>query len=131
MALAGVFLYAGFVKAGASQEFAMALLPFTFVPPGWTVPLAVAVAGIEILAGVLLLMPRVFPLGAYLAAAMCLLFLAVLTWAVSNGIIVSCGCFGADDSPSLAKMLLAIGRDILLLVAAISIPILHRIGKNT
>jgi uncharacterized membrane protein YphA (DoxX/SURF4 family) len=131
IALAAVFFYAGTVKAGASQEFAMALLPFTFVPPQWTMPLALALAWTEIVAAFLLLLPRIFPLGAALIGALCLLFIAVLSWALWNGIIVSCGCFGADDSPSAWKMLLAIGRDIVLLGAAAAIVFLARIGKNT
>jgi uncharacterized membrane protein YphA (DoxX/SURF4 family) len=131
IALAGLFFYAGVVKAGASQEFAIALLPFTFVPPEWTMPLALALSWMEILAAILLLLPRAFPLGAALVCALCLLFIGVLSWALWNGIIVSCGCFGADDSPSAWKMLLAIGRDILLLGAATTIFALPRIGKNT
>jgi uncharacterized membrane protein YphA (DoxX/SURF4 family) len=129
--LAAVFFYAGAVKASASQEFAMALLPFTFVPPQWTMPLALALAWTEILAAILLLLPRVFPLGAVLVGGLCLLFIGVLSWALWNGIIVSCGCFGADDSPSAWKMLLAIGRDIVLLGAAAGVLVLPRIGKNT
>lgn len=129
--LAAVFFYAGAVKASASQEFAMALLPFTFVPQHWTIPLALALAWTEILVAILLLLPRVFPLGAVVAGALCLLFISVLSWALWNGIIVSCGCFGADDSPSAWKMLLAIGRDIFLLGAAAGIVVLPRIGKNT
>jgi uncharacterized membrane protein YphA (DoxX/SURF4 family) len=131
IALAAVFFYAGAVKASASQEFAMALLPFTFVPTQWTMPLALALAWTEILAAILLVLPRVFPLGAALVGALCLLFIGVLSWALWNGIIVSCGCFGADDSPSAWKMLLAIGRDILLLGAAAGVLVLPRIGKNT
>ena len=131
LVLAGLFFYAGVVKAGASQEFAIALLPFTLVPPEWTMPLALSLAWIEILAAILLLLPRVFPLGAALVCALCVLFISVLSWPLWNGIVVSCGCFGADDSPSAWKMLLAIGRDILLLAAASAILVLPRIGKNT
>ena len=131
VALAGLFFYAGAVKAGASQEFAIALMPFTFVPPEWTMPLALALAWMEIIAAIFLLLPRAFPLGAALVCGLCVLFIGVLSWALWNGIIVSCGCFGADDSPSAWKMLLAIGRDILLLGAAAAILVLPRIGKNT
>jgi putative oxidoreductase len=131
VALAGLFLYAGAVKAGASQEFAIALMPFTFVPPDWTMPLALTLAWLEIIAAIFLLLPRVFPLGAALVGSLCVLFIGVLSWALSNGIIVNCSCFGSDDSPSAWKMLLAIGRDILLLGAATAILVLPRIGKNT
>lgn len=129
--LAAVFLYAGIVKASSSHEFALALLPFTFVPPEWTMPLSLALAFSELLAGVLLLMPGVFPIGAGLVFALSVLFISVLSWALANGIIVSCGCFGAEETPSEWKMLVAIGRDVLLLAAAAAVIFLTRIGKNT
>ena len=131
LVLAAVFFYAGAVKAGASQEFAMALLPFTFVPSNWTIPLALALAWMEILAAILLLIPCLFPLGAGLICSLCVLFIGVLSWALWNGIIVSCNCFGADDSPSAWKMLLAIGRDIVLLGASAGILVLRRMEKIT
>ncbi len=131
LGLASVFIYAGAVKATSSHEFAIALMPFTFVPEGWTMPLALALAATELFAGVLLLLRGVFPIGAGLICALCLLFISVLTWALANGIIVSCGCFGADEAPSAGKMLSAVGRDIALLAAALAIIFLPRIGKNT
>ncbi len=131
LGLASVFIYAGAVKATSSHEFAIALVPFTIVPEGWTMPLALALAATELLAGILLLLPGVFPIGAGLVCALCLVFISVLTWALANGIIVSCGCFGADEAPSAGKMLSAVGRDIILLAAAFAIIFLPRIGKNT
>ena len=131
LALAGVFLHAGAVKATSSHEFALALLPFTFVPQDWTMPLALTLAATELLAGVLLLLPRVFPAGAALVCALCVLFISVLTWALANGFIVSCGCFGTEEAPSAWKMLAAIGRDIAILIAAAAILLKARIGKNT
>jgi len=130
-ALAAVFIYAGAVKATSSHEFALALVPFTFVPADWTTFLALALASTELLAGVLLLLPGVFPLGAGLVCALCVLFISVLTWALLNGIIIDCGCFGTDETPSAWKMIAAIGRDIVLLTAAAAILFLPRIGKKT
>lgn len=118
LALAAVFLYAGIVKAGASEGFVLALLPFTFIPPAWAEPFAILLAWTEITAGLLLLLPRVHPAGAILTILLCLVFISALTWALGNGIIVDCGCFGQDDAPSAGKMLAAIARDIVLLTAA-------------
>ena len=131
LGLASVFIYAGAVKATSSHQFALALMPFTFVPEEWTIPLAVALAATELLAGILLLLPTVFPIGAGLVCALCLVFISVLTWALASGIIVSCACFGTEEAPSAWKMLSAVGRDIVLLTAALAIIFLPRIGKNT
>ena len=124
------FLYAGIIKASASQAFAIALLPFTFIDSMWTGPLAIGLAWMEILAGVLVLAPRIYEAGAAMIAGLCLVFIAVLSWALWNGYIVSCGCFGEDMAPSAAKMLLAIGRDILLFAGAVAIMVMPRLRKN-
>jgi uncharacterized membrane protein YphA (DoxX/SURF4 family) len=124
------FLYAGIIKASASQAFIVALLPFTFIDSMWTGPLAIGLAWMEILAGVLVLAPRIYEAGAAMIAGLCLVFIAVLSWALWNGYIVSCGCFGEDMAPSAAKMLLAIGRDILLFAGAVAIMVIPRLRKN-
>ena len=124
------FLYAGIIKASASQAFAIALLPFTFIDSMWTGPLAIGLAWMEILAGALVLAPRIYEAGAAMIAGLCLVFIAVLSWALWNGYIVSCGCFGEDMAPSSTKMLLAIGRDILIFAAAVAIVMIPRLRKN-
>ena len=87
-------------------------------------------AWIEILAGLLVLTPRIYEAGAAMIAGLCAVFIVVLSWALWNGYIVSCGCFGEDIAPSAGKMRLAIGRDILLLAAAVAIIALPRLRKN-
>lgn len=114
-----VFLYAGIVKASASESFALALVPFTIIPEGWTDAVAMTLAVTEIIAGLLILLPRVHRLGSLVILCLALLFSGVLSWALSNNIIVSCGCFGEDTAPSAAKMQLAIARDIGIAAAAL------------
>jgi uncharacterized membrane protein YphA (DoxX/SURF4 family) len=106
------FLFSGAIKAGASEEFALALVPFSILPESWTGTFAVALAWTEIAAGLLILLPRVHRIGSAIILVLALVFIGVLTWALSNGLIVSCGCFGGDETPSAAAMQLAILRDI-------------------
>ncbi len=48
------------------------------------------------------------------------LFCYVIGWAISNQIIVSCGCFGTEDTaPSAEKMALAMWRDVLLAAGSV------------
>ena len=116
--LGGIFLYAGTIKASASEEFALALVPFSILPESWTPTFAVLLAWTEIAAGLLVLLPRVHRLGSGLILLLALVFIGVLTWALSNGIIVSCGCFGGDETPSASAMQMAILRDIGIACAA-------------
>ncbi len=114
LVLAGIFLYAGIVKASASEQFAVALAPFTILPE-WSIGVfARTLPWIEVGAAILILLPRVHRIGSALILFLCLLFAGALTWALANGIIVSCGCFGGDEPPSAATMQLAILRDIAL-----------------
>jgi uncharacterized membrane protein YphA (DoxX/SURF4 family) len=118
-ALGGIFLYAGVIKAGASEEFALALAPFTILPDAWLQPFAIGLAGTEIVAGLLILLPRVHRIGSGLILLLSLVFIGVFTWALANDIIVSCGCFGGDAPPSASAMLWVIARDVAMAAAAL------------
>ena len=118
LVLAGIFLYAGLIKASGSAQFALALAPFTIVPPAWITPLAQLLPLAEILAAVLILIPATKRLGATLILLLCLTFLAALTWALANGIIVDCACFGPESTPSAGKMTIAVVRDVVLAMLA-------------
>jgi uncharacterized membrane protein YphA (DoxX/SURF4 family) len=116
--LGGIFLYAGIIKAGASEQFLLSLLPFTFVPEVVLRPVAVLLPWLEIAGGVLVLLPWSMRVGAGLLLGLLLGFILVLAWALKENIIVSCSCFGEDEAPSAWKMILAISRDVLLAGAA-------------
>ena len=112
--LAGVFLYSGLIKASSSAQFAAALAPFTAIPETWLRPLSVLLPLCEIAGGGLILVPQTKRLGACLLLGLCVVFVTALGWALANGIIVSCSCFGQEEQPSAAKMSLALVRDIIL-----------------
>jgi uncharacterized membrane protein YphA (DoxX/SURF4 family) len=116
--LGAIFLYAGAVKATASESFALALVPFSILPDAWIGTFAVVLAWTEIAAGILILLPKVHRLGSALILLLALTFIGVLTWALANDIIVSCGCFGQDETPSAAAMQMAILRDAGIAAAA-------------
>jgi len=117
--LGGIFLYAGLIKAGASEEFAVALAPFTILPGWGAAALARFLPWVEIAAGALILTPRAHRAGSLLILTLCLLFAAALLWALANGIVVSCGCFGGDAPPSATAMLAAALRDLALATLAL------------
>ena len=116
--LAGIFLYSGIVKASSSAQFAVALAPFTLIPETWFRPLSVLLPCAEIAGAALILVPRTKTIGACLLMGLCLVFASALGWALANGIIVNCSCFGQEERPSAAKMTLALMRDVFLAVLA-------------
>lgn len=118
--LAGIFLYSGLIKASSSGQFAIALAPFTFVPETWLRPLSIFLPLCEIAGGALILAPRTMRIGAGVIFGLCIVFATVLGWALANGIIVSCSCFGEDDEPSAVKMAIALVRDLILASMALA-----------
>jgi len=120
--LAGLFLYAGLVKAGASEQFAVTIAQFTILPPtfvGWA---AALLPFLEITAAVLLVLPATARYGTWLIATLLTIFILSIGWALSQGLIVDCGCFG-ESTPSHTKMLLALVRDVGLLILTVGLAV--------
>jgi uncharacterized membrane protein YphA (DoxX/SURF4 family) len=113
------FLWAGLIKAGASQEFAIGLMPFTFVPDAWVDPLAWTLPWVEVAGGILILLPWTKKVGAGILLLLCVIFIIALTWALKEDIIIACSCFGKEDEvPSAFKMQMVIVRDVIMAAAA-------------
>ena len=117
--LAAIFLYAGIVKASASAQFAVTLAAFTPIPQAMLSPLAILLPWLEITAALLILATPTKKIGAALIILLCLMFCAVIGWALSQNIIVACSCFGREETPSAYKMKLTIAYDIVLALAAL------------
>lgn len=126
IALGLLFLYAGWAKSMASDQFLFALIPFTFLPIEWLPWVAWGLPLVEMLAGVLLL-AGFRKAGGALVVLMCVVFISVLGWALMNDIIVACSCFGKDETPSAGKMWLAIGRDVGLVLVAVLVILERRV----
>ena len=123
--LAAIFLYAGAVKLGISERFAITIAQFFILPLAWPGPFAASLPWIEMLAGILLLIPRTARVGAFAAAVLLVAFIGALGWAWSQGFTVDCGCFGStEDEPATAtgnQIPYALARDVVLL--ALTLPV--------
>jgi len=115
-----IFLYAGWAKTMASDQFLLALVPFTFVSGELLPWIAFILPTIEIVGG-LLLLAGFRRIGGGIILLLCLLFIGVLSWALLNDIIVACSCFGHDETPSAGKMWLTVARDVVFGCAALAI----------
>jgi putative oxidoreductase len=118
IALGAAFVYAGAIKIQDPSEFAITVASFQILPNLLISPLALALPPFEIICGLLLIVGiwrRPAALGIALFVA---IFLIAIAAALVRGLTIDCGCFGTG-TPSRAKMWLDLGRDILLLVAAL------------
>jgi len=116
-----MFLYAGIVKAGASEGFFVTLLPFATIIPEWGLRVvAEGLPYVEIAAGILLLVPVASRIGAMLICVLCCVFIVTIFVALANGIVVACGCFGEeyDEVPSRGRMLMVVVRNLFIFYSA-------------
>jgi putative oxidoreductase len=113
--IAGLFLYAGVIKLGTSERFAITVAQFTLLPYEWINLFARTLPWVELATGILLLIPRTARLGAIAASALLLLFIGALAWAHSQGLVTDCGCFGEDAPATGSQIPMALARDLGLL----------------
>ena len=94
LALAAMFLFAAGAKLYTIRDFVANLT--NLVEEQWVWPVAVAVIAAEIVAALLLLLPRTARAGAALSAALLVGFAAYALYYVYalNGEPLECGCFG-------------------------------------
>ncbi len=127
LAVVGVFLYAGGLKAWDTQQFALDVQNYQLT--NWTASILVAVylPWVEIVAAIALLVRRLYA-GALLAIlGMTLVFLGAIGSAWARGLDISCGCFGKGVTKvSYPEM---IGRDLVLL-AAVAVLIVFELRRQ-
>jgi putative oxidoreductase len=98
--LAGIFLWAGASKAGASQSFAAEISRLQLVPFAWTEWLALSLPLVELLVGLWLLSPWRRQAAALAVMALASLFALSAGQALWRGLDLNCACFGPGiDSP--------------------------------
>ena len=117
-ALAGIFLYSGYVKLKAPLQFAVAISGYKLVPENLIFPLATYLPWIEVALGLGILIGwkiRYFSAG---AAALLMFFIAILAITISRGIEANCGCFSLDAHGRAVGVQLIV-QDAGLLVAAL------------
>jgi len=107
----GLFVYAGTLKALDPQAFAGQVAAYGLFPFRVKLLIAATLPGVEILAGLLLVINRKVRPATLVILALTLGFLVLLGWAWSRGLQIDCGCFrpGETSSPRSAFF-----RDLLL-----------------
>jgi uncharacterized membrane protein YphA (DoxX/SURF4 family) len=113
--LAALFVYSGWVKLGASLQFAATLYEYRIVPTSLILTVATYLPWMEIALGLLITSGLVMRPVAVFAAALLVLFIAVQAVTYLRGIEADCGCFGSGERISPWT----IGRDFLFLLPAL------------
>jgi putative oxidoreductase len=115
--LGALFLWASVTKVPDMAAFAESVANYRIVPPSLVPVVAVAVVGVEILAGVALMLNLWARGAALLLAGLLAVFTVGLASALARGIDLACGCFGGTDAATWWTVL----RDLALLAWALGV----------
>ena len=124
LAVGGILIYAGFMKAvGSSAEFAALLGAYKLFPSTLLSPLSYLLPYVEMWVGLFVLFGLFTRQAALAAAVLFASFLVALLSSLIRGIdLASCGCFGADSiSPRYTLIL-----DVVLLSLSLTTYALSR-----
>jgi putative oxidoreductase len=117
LVLGAIFLYAAATKVPDMAAFAKDVANYRLVPPALVPWAAAAVVGVEIVAGLALVLGVGARAAALVAGALLLVFVGGLSQALLRGIDLRCGCFGGEESATWGTVL----RDLVMLVPAVAV----------
>ena len=114
--LAGIFLWAGAAKWGATRIFAAEIARLQLAPFLWSEWIAAILPACELLNGLLLICAWRTRAAALAALTLSTLFAFAAAQAIWRGLDMNCACFGPTESPPPPAFVLA--RALLLGLAA-------------
>jgi putative oxidoreductase len=112
-----LFIWAAVTKLPDMAGFAQDVANYRVVPAALVPFVAAAVVGIELLAGISLVVGVMERAAAAVIACLLVTFTAFLSQALLRGIDLRCGCFGGDEPASWWT----VGRDLIMLAAALAV----------
>jgi uncharacterized membrane protein YphA (DoxX/SURF4 family) len=115
--LGALFLWAATSKIPDMAAFAESVANYRIVPPALVPFAAAALVGVEIAAGVALIVNAWARAAALLVAALMAVFTVGVASALARGIDLACGCFGGTDAATWWTVL----RDLVILALALGV----------
>jgi putative oxidoreductase len=113
--LGALFIWAAVAKLPDMAAFAQDVANYRIVPAAVVPFVASAVVGIELLAGIALVVGVMERAAAMVVAGLLAAFTLLLAQALLRGIDLRCGCFGGDEPASWWT----VARDLVMLAAAV------------
>jgi uncharacterized membrane protein YphA (DoxX/SURF4 family) len=117
LGLAGIFIYAGFIKLLDPRAFAHAIAQYDLVPETLLPLVAVGLPALEVLAGLGLIFEIRGSLT--LIGILLLIFLVILGFAVWQNLDIDCGCFTTDELAAQDGVITAFRRDLIMIGATL------------
>ena len=117
--LGALFIYSALAKISDPDEFAHSVSRYDLLP-GFVVGIfSLTMPMLELLAGLSMLFTKWLRESALLVTGMLAMFIVALVQALVRGLNISCGCFGVPSVGGRSEILIALIRDVVLIVPAI------------
>jgi len=131
--LSALFLWAGFAKLIAPRVFVEGVQSFQVFPDVTIHLIVMTVPVLELIAAVLLLIPRSWRIGALLVGLLSLSFTTLFAWAAFRGVNVECSCFGATALNASSNLAGLVRGGLLLAVSGFLYitGLRHRLGATS
>ena len=118
LGLGALFIYSALAKISDPDSFADSVSRYRMLP-GFAIGLfALTMPFLELLAGLAMLFTKWLRESALLIAGMLMMFIVALAQALARGLDISCGCFGVPSVGGRSEILIALVRDLVLVVPA-------------
>lgn len=114
--LGGMFIYAAWDKVLNPYGFAVSIRAYKIIPFALSNLAALAIAWSELVAGVMLVLGILPRKAAGAVFLLLLVFIVAIATTVVRGMVIDCGCFGAEGGASTSWLLIV--RNLALLAAA-------------
>ena len=116
--LGAMFVYSALAKIDDPGEFAYSVSRYKMLPEFTVGLFSLAMPAVELLTGLAMLFTRWMREASLLVFGMMVMFIIALSQALFRGLEISCGCFGVPSVGGRQEILMALVRDVVLIVPA-------------
>ena len=114
-----LFIYSALAKISDPDDFARAVMRYGVLPDFTVGIFSLTMPMLELLAGVSMLFTKWLRESALLVSGMLAMFIIALLQALVRGLEISCGCFGVPSVGGREEILIALVRDVVMIVPAV------------
>ena len=119
LGLGVLFIYSSLAKISDPDEFANAVEHYEMLPDFAIGLFSLTMPMLELLVGLSMLFTKWLRESALLMTGMLAMFIAALIQALVRGLEISCGCFGVPSRGGREEIVIALIRDLVLIVPAV------------
>jgi uncharacterized membrane protein YphA (DoxX/SURF4 family) len=118
--LGAVFVYASLDKIRNPAAFAQIIGNYQILPPRWINPAALLLPWVEVTCGLCLISGKLVRGSALVVTFLIIIFMGAMTYSVTQGVDIQCGCFSTDATIP-GHLYLDLLRDLILLGIALAV----------